>query len=469
MSKDINIKKTPALPIMLVDDDELTLHSYELLLLDSGYDNYISCSSAEAAFKILPNQDVALVILDLSMPGMGGMKMLEKLSEDYPQIPAAVVTANQEIETAVGCMKSGAFDFLVKPVEAQPLLNVINHAIEIRCLRYENMRLNDSMLSNKLKNPECFSRIISASPQMRSIFLYIESIAVTSQPVLITGETGVGKELIAGAVHQASGRKGKLVTLNVAGLDDMNFSDTLFGHKSGAYTDAKQKRHGLIEAAQDGTIFLDEIGDLKESSQVKLLRLIQQKEYYPLGSDDLVKSNARIITATNHDLNDLIADGNFRKDLYYRLKLHHIHVSPLRERPEDIEPLADYFMVEACRELEKEPPRIEPKFYELLKQYSFPGNVRELQAIIFESLTFARNGQVSLDIIKSLLNNSSSSNIFQAMSNDIVKTYIPMSTLEETESIMIDKAIEASDGNLSQAAKLLGVSRSTLYRKLNRK
>jgi transcriptional regulator with PAS, ATPase and Fis domain len=344
-------------------------------------------------------------------------------------------------------------------------MNVIRHALEIRNLKSENRMLHKTMITDQIENPEAYAKIITASRKMQVIFQYIDSIAITSQPVLITGETGVGKELIAEAVHLASKRKGKLVTLNVAGLDDATFSDTLFGHKPGAYTDAKQKRSGLIDSASDGTIFLDEIGDLKESSQVKLLRLIQEKEYYPLGSDAPAKSNVRIIAATNHNLKKMIEDGNFRRDLYYRLNLHHIHIPPLRERPEDIQLLADNLISEACFELKINCPKVTQEFFDSLKRYAFPGNVRELQAVIYESLTRAADGAISLDFIKSLQGGEKGG---RAGNKSIVDD-IPLATLEETEELMIDKALDVADGNLSQAAKALGVSRSTLYRKLNKK
>ena len=468
MKKNTDIKDNPALPILLIDDEVQTLRSYEIELRVAGYNNFISCISAEDGLKTLAEQGAAIIILDLALPGMDGMEMLKTLAKDFPGIPVVVVTAYNEIETAVECMKNGALDFLVKPVEKQHLMNAIDHARELKTLRRETAVEHQTTRARHLKNPENFAKIITSDPKMRSVFLYIQSVAVTSQPVLITGETGVGKELIAEAVHRASKRKGKLITLNVAGLDDTTFSDTLFGHKSGAYTDARQQRSGLIETAKDGTIFLDEIGDLKESSwQIKILRLIQEKEYYPLGGDNLIKTNARVITATNHDLRKLIASGDFRQDLYYRLKLHHIHVPPLRERQEDIKLLADKFIVDACSELEMAKPQISPEFYELLKEYSFPGNVRELQAIIYESLTLSTGGKISTDYIESLLRFEPGTKYLQTASANALHHDIPMTTLEETEAMLINKAMETHKGNLSQVAKSLGISRSTLYRKLN--
>lgn len=458
----------PVFPILLIDDEVQTLRSYEMQLLNSGLDNFVSVVTAEEGFEVLEKQDVAVVLLDLSMPGMGGEAMLRKLTREYPHIPVIVVTAYQEVELAVECMKNGAFDFLVKPVDSLRLMNVIRHALEIGGLRDENSMLRKSMIYNTLGEPSVFGAIRTESQLMKSLFLYIQSVAVTSQPVLITGETGVGKELMAEAVHKASGRKGKLVKLNVAGLDDTTFSDTLFGHKSGAFTDARQERSGLIETAVNGTIFLDEIGDLMIGSQIKLLRLIQEKEYFPLGADNPVTTNTRIVTATNHNLKELIEEGAFRQDLYYRLNLHHVHVPSLRERMEDLKVLVPAFVAEACEELRIKTPAIPKMFYELAEKYEFPGNIRELRAVVYETLTRPQPDNFSLAHIRHLLKESGKEESRESVMTLLREDTRRLTTLEESESMLIDKALKLSDGNLTKAAKSLGVSRSTLYRKMKK-
>ncbi len=314
-----NVKVYPTLPILVVDDDLYSLQVCELQLKGRGITNILCCQSGKEALTVLVSQRIALMILDLHMPEMSGEDVLAVVSRQYPEIPVIITTAIDEVRTVVRCMKAGAFDYIVKPVEATRLVTTVTRAIEFQELRQENARLKERFLDTNLKHPELFAPIITQNPHMFSIFRYIESIAVTSHPVLITGETGVGKELITRAIHQLSNRKGDFIAINVAGLDDTTFSDTLFGHKRGAFTGADRSRVGLIEKAANGTLFLDEIGDLAPTSQVKLLRLLQEREYYALGADVPSSTNARILVATNRDLLTLQETGTFREDLYYRL------------------------------------------------------------------------------------------------------------------------------------------------------
>jgi DNA-binding NtrC family response regulator len=302
---------------------------------------------------------------------------------------------------------------------------------------------------------------------MRSIFRYLEVIAPTKQPVLITGETGAGKELIAHALHSASKRGGSFVTVNVAGLDDIMFSDTLFGHSRGSFTGAERTRNGLIETAANGTLFLDEIGDLSIASQVKLLRLLQESEYYQLGSDRMITSTARIIVATNCDLEKSLARGAFRDDLYYRLCSHHIHLPSLRERKSDIPLLVDYFSREAAEEMSRPLPQPSADTIEALLQHKFPGNIRELKGMISNAVATSPPG--TLVIPKLMPSNVTVPKDLAGIDFSLLpQPSGRMPTLKEAEEHLIKEAIRVSAGNQRKAAFMLGISRQALNKRLLR-
>ena len=367
-------KKNPLLPILLVDDEKDFLFSAEFTLNSHGYDHIKTICDPRDVQPFLRTADVAVIVLDLTMPFINGQELLLKIIEKYPDIPVIVITALNEVETAVQTMKHGAFDYILKPVNETNMVSTIKRALEVNQIRDENTRLKKVLLSGSLEHPDAFNFIVSQNSKMFAIFQYIEAIAPTSLPVLITGETGTGKELIAHAVHQLSGVDGPFVAENVAGLDDQLFSDTLFGHSKGAFTGAENQRQGLVERANAGTLFLDEIGDLRIESQVKLLRLLQEHSYYALGSDVPKLTDARIIVATLRDLAEYVREDRFRKDLYYRLQAHHILLPPLRDRKDDIPLLVNYFIGKAAMELDKTPPSYPPELVTLLKTYHFRGN-----------------------------------------------------------------------------------------------
>ncbi len=303
--------------MLLVDDEEASLRSAGLTLEYAGIDNIIKLQDSRQVIPLLANQEVELILLDLNMPHISGEKNLEVITREFPGIPVIVITGINDLDLAVKCMRMGAADYIVKPVDPDLLVARVKRTVEILELAIENSALRNSFLSTELNNPEAFKGIVTRNPAMYAIFRYVEMVAETNRPVLITGETGVGKELIASCIHDLSGRPGEFVSINAAGLDDTLFTDTLFGHEKGAFTGAEQKRAGLIERARGGTLFLDEIGDLEIPSQIKLLRLLQEGEYYPLGSDTPKKDYTRIVVATLHDLQKLQQEGKFRKDLYY--------------------------------------------------------------------------------------------------------------------------------------------------------
>lgn len=319
---------SPSVPILIVDDEPAIIRSMTILLTANGLTNTLACSDSRDVLNILDEYSVSTILLDLTMPFTSGETLLTQITEIYPDIPVIVVTGRNDVDVAVRCMRSGAFDYLLKPVRSERLIMAVKRAVEVGELRNDYAMLKKKVLSQELEHPEIFSDILTVSPKMRAVFHYADTVAKSTKPVLIMGETGVGKELLARAIHKASGREGDFVAINVAGVDDEAFSDTLFGHLRGAYTGAENVRQGLIARAANGTIFLDEIGDLRTTSQVKLLRLLQEGEYFPLGSDTPSHSNASVILATNQDLAELVDQGLFRKDLYFRLQAHHILIPP---------------------------------------------------------------------------------------------------------------------------------------------
>jgi DNA-binding NtrC family response regulator len=368
-------------------------------------------------------------------------------------------------------MKTGAFDYMVKPVEKSRLISGVKRAIELRELRRENKLLRAHVLSDKLEHPEAFSEIITNSPILRSIFQYIEAISSSPQPVLITGETGVGKELVAKAIHQLSQRKGAFVPVNVAGVDDNVFADTLFGHRKGAFTGADQPRSGLVEQASGGTLFLDEIGDLSPASQVKLLRLLQDGEYFPLGSDVGKRSDARVVVATNQDIQALLESGKFRKDLYYRLCAHPIHILPLRERREDLPILVDHFLKKASETLGKKNPTPPSELLTLLSTYPFPGNVRELQSMILDAVSSHKSGKLSMDVFRSYIRQKQPSldmDSKQLLQGQNVPVCFAerLPTLKQAEQLLISEAMKRASGNQAIAAQMLGITRQALNKRL---
>jgi DNA-binding NtrC family response regulator len=304
---------------------------------------------------------------------------------------------------------------------------------------------------------------------MRAVFAYVEAVAKSPQPLLITGESGVGKELIARAAHSLSGCRGKLVTVNVAGLDDTVFADTLFGHLRGAYTGAEQPRRGMVEEAADGTLFLDEIGDLSIPSQVKLLRLLQEGEYFPLGSDLPKRLKARIIVATHQDLAGREAAGTFRRDLYYRLHTHQVHLPPLRERRSDIPLLLEHFLAEAARTLGKPQP-VPPKgLLPLLAGYSFPGNVRELKAMIYDAVSQQRERTLSLELFARVAERSrpeSGANAAPPQRHNPFAGFEELPTFGDAAAFLVLEAMERAGGNQTTAARLLGISQPALSKRL---
>ena len=464
----------PQYPVLLVDDESQFLLSAELILNANGINNVVTMDDSRDVLDALKEQEFSLVVLDINMPHISGLELLPQIVEKYPEIPVVIITALNDVENAVYCIKEGAFNYILKPVDNTRLVTTVRSAIDIRQIKSENIRLKKYLLEDELEYPEMFGHIVTRSSKMRSIFKYIEAIARTPLPILITGDTGVGKELIAKAIHDISQRTGELVPVNVAGVDDTLFSDTLFGHKKGAFTGADMERKGLIEQAQKGTIFLDEIGDLSIESQVKLLRLLQDGKYFPLGSDMAKLSDARVVCATHRDIEKMKESNQFRKDLYYRLQAHHIHIPSLKERKKDIPMLVDHFLDKASKELDKKRPTPPKELYTLLSNYSFPGNIREMEGIIFDAVSMHKSGVLSLDSFKEkVFQGNEKQNLTTPGSEDFHDERLIISddfpTLKEAEDIVINEALKRAKDNQTIAARMLGMSRRALNNRLQRK
>jgi DNA-binding NtrC family response regulator len=471
----MEIMKYPDMPVMLVDDELQFLQSASFSLRSGGIGNIALCQDSREVMDTLSRQPACVVVCDLLMPYKTGKEVLADIAARFPGLPVIMLTAVNEVETAVECIKLGAFDYLVKPVDKTRLITSVRNAIGFWEMKAENDRLRRFILSDSLKRPEAFADIVTASRCMQSLFGYVESVAQTSMPVLISGETGVGKEMIARAVHRAGGRRGEFVQVNVAGLDDTLFSDTLFGHERGAYTGADKRRTGLVAKAAGGTVFLDEIGDLSLESQVKLLRLLEERAYYPLGSDVSVLTDAKIVVATNRDLPSRMQSQAFRSDLFYRLQTHHVRIPPLRDRKEDIAVLADHFIESAAAELGKKHPTPPPELYILLSTYSYPGNVRELKSMVYDAVSRHQSGVMSLETFKEKMGPislgagtgpSAASGSLGFEASLMKLETIP--TIRCAEQLLVDEALKRSKGNQSIAAAMLGLTRSALNKRINK-
>jgi len=459
-----------ALPVVLVDDEPTVLLTSEMILRSAGIRPVKTVQDSRQLLPLLSQQEAAAVVLDLVMPFIPGTELLPEIIKQFPGLPVIVMTAALEVDTAVGCMKEGAFDYLVKPAENSRFVSSVKRALEVTQLRRQVGTLKHYLISDDLKHGDVFASFITVSRKMRSLFQYMEAIAASDEPVLISGETGVGKELLAEALHRFNGRAGKSVKVNIAGVDDTLFTDSLFGHKKGAYTGAESSREGLVAEAVGGTLFLDEIGDLKTASQIKLLRLLQEKRYYPLGSDVPKLSDVRVICATNRNLQKRMSKRHFRSDLYFRLAVHQIDVPPLTERKEDIPVLADHFVEKAAQSIDKKAPKAPPELYTLLAAYHFPGNVRELRAMIYDAVSRHQSGRVlsmkSFQKTIQALQVTSGTELNAKDQDDKFAGRFP--TLKEAERLHIQKALRMADGNQGVAATLLGISRPALNRRLAR-
>ena len=381
--------------ILIVEDEDKLRRILELQLIDSGFDA-VKAASAEEALPLIDRTD--LVLTDFKLPGMSGLEMLQLIKRQNTQIPVIVMTAFGTIENAVEAMKAGASDFLLKPFDLEHLTAVVNKALEIRNLREENRALREE-LGRKYQ----WDNIVGRSPAMQQIFASIMRVAPTRATVLLAGESGVGKDLIARAIHFHSPRKDRpFVKINCTALPENLMESELFGYEKGAFTGATTSKPGKFEQADTGTVMLDEIGDVPANIQVKLLRVLQEREFERLGSNKTLHIDVRVIAATNRDLRVALEEGTFREDLYYRLNVVPLEIPPLRERKEDIPYLAEHFVEKLAPEMGNQVTGITHAAMDKLMQYSWPGNVRELENVIERSLVMASGDKLDATISGSI-------------------------------------------------------------------
>jgi len=440
--------------VLVIEDEEKLRRVMELQLRTAGFD-VDQAGTAEEGINLADSAD--LVITDLRLPGMDGLQLLTVLRERGLQTPIIVMTAFGSIETAVEAMKAGAVDFLPKPFSLDHLMAVVSKALELRKLRDENRKLRE-----ELGHRYQFDNIVGRSPAMREIFDTVERVAPTRATVLLAGESGVGKDMIARAIHQHSPRKDHpFVKINCTALPENLMESELFGYEKGAFTGANVTKPGKFEQADTGTVFLDEIGDVPASVQVKLLRILQEREFERLGSNKTRHIDVRVLAATNVDLRAALEQGTFREDLYYRLNVMPISIPPLRERREDIPFLAEHFVHKLSKDLGSVATGISEEAIQKLMQYHWPGNVRELENVIERSMVLA--SQPILDASDIRIDTAPRAQRASANSEYALPDGM---TLDEYEQALIRDALKRANGNKSQAARMLGLTRNALRYRL---
>ena len=453
-----SIPKNPT-KILVVDDDQGLLLSIKATLLSAGLPEPALLSDSRKVMKLVRKQNFKLILLDLMMPHIGGLELLQQLKAQFPHIECIVVTAVDEAASAVQAMGYGAYDYLVKPLNSEKLIITVNRALERHNLRQELSLLQEKQSFRNLDHPEAFKDIVAEDDSMALVFRQVEAVAPTDYSVVLNGESGTGKEMIARTIHRLSDRNtAAFVAVNMAAVSMTIFEDEFFGHTKGAYTDASNGRIGFFEAAQDGTLFLDEITELDPSLQAKLLRVIEERELYRLGSTQVHDVDVRIIAATNRDIGEEIKANRFRADLFYRLNMYNIKVPPLRERRADILPLARHFVERHAKANQKRIQSLAPEVANRLVNYDFPGNVRELENMIASAVLLENTDTLTLDSVLDLKNAlprpKTAENAFL--------------TLDEMEKKHIMSVLEATHGNKARAADILGVNPTTVYRKLSK-
>ena len=442
---------------ILIADDELNIRrGLQFAFEDEDY-SVITAENGIEAWNAINKNIVDLVITDLRMPGMDGYELLRRISSTYPTLPVIVLTGHGTIETAVETMRDGAIDFFTKPVDLDKLLLVVKKTINASMLQEQNRKLTDEI--EKLRKQQEYSRIIGKSGKVTQMLQTINQVAPTKASVLVTGESGTGKELVATALHNLSNRKDKpFIKVHCASLSSTLLESELFGHEKGAFTGATSQKKGRFELADGGTIFLDEIGEIDMTTQVKILRVIQEREFERVGGEKTVSVDVRIIAATNRNLLEEVKKGNFREDLYYRLNVVHIEVPPLRERKEDIEMLSMDFLREFNKEDGRKIESISPAARKAIMAYSWPGNIRELKNTIESSVVMAKGNVIQLDDLPP--------QISQGEKDSTLSIDFPI-TMAEAEKEIILEAITFCGGNKTKASDMLGIGRKTLHRKLN--
>lgn len=447
--------------ILVVDDEKNYLVLLDALLSEEGYDVTVM-QDPEMALMYLKESEVDVVITDFKMPGINGQELLERIKEIHPQMPVIIMTAYGSVDGAVEAMKCGAFDYINKPFSNDDLLLSVSKAVKIADAYRKNKLLVESMEEN-----HSIKKIIGVSPVIKELHLLIKKVAVTNANILITGESGTGKELVAKAIHYSSKRKDQpFVAINCTALNPGVLESELFGHEKGSFTGAIAQKRGKFELAHGGTIFLDEIGEFPLELQPKLLRVIQEHAFERVGGLKTLKSDFRVIAATNKDLKKEVEQGRFREDLYYRLNVVNIELPPLRERPEDIPLLAGHFLKKYSRENNKDIKGFTPEAMQLLTAYNWPGNVRQLENIIESAVVLAQSDMIGVADLPAELKDESRQ--FKS-AVDMLPDNINLSeSLEKIEAALIKRALVKSNFVQVKAAKMLGISKSLLQYKMKK-
>lgn len=447
-------------PILLVDDDTGLLTSMHAVIVSAGFPEPALLSDGRAALDLIAAHRFKLVLLDLMMPDIDGMELLKSVKSRYPQIECIVFTAVDDVETAIEAIRHGAYDYLVKGQNNEKLVITISHALERYSLRQERNLLAQDRSFADLRHPEVFESLVTRDTAMATVFCQVEAVAPTDYNVVISGKSGTGKEMLAKVVHRLSNRaKAPFVAVNMAAFSGSLFEHEFFGHTRGAYTNAVDDQKGFLEEAQGGTLFLDEITELDLALQGKLLRVIEEKELYRLGSTRLRSVDVRFIAATNRSIPAEIEAGRFRADLFYRLNTCSIRLPSLRERPGDVLLLARYFLRMHAAQNAKSIRDLTPEAARRLEAYDFPGNVRELQNIIASAVlveTGDHLGPASLNLPE------------PANPSDEEPRTERLLTLQEIEAQHIRRVLDATGGDRAAAAQILGINLSTVYRKVKR-
>lgn len=437
--------------ILVVDDEEIVRQSLLAWFKEDGYE-VDTAENADAALRLFEKNKYSLILLDIKMPGMSGMDLLVKLKEYDPDAIIILITAYASVSSAVKALKSGAYDYITKPIDPDELSHIVEKALYQKNLENENVKLKESI--DEISKPD---NLIGESHQMKEIYSLINTVAQTDTTVLILGESGTGKELVAKAIHLNSKRKYfPLVTVNCGALPESLLESELFGHEKGAFTGAHYRRKGKFEMANGGTIFLDEIGTISNKVQVELLRVIETKQFTRVGGSETISSDFRVIAATNENLDELVKEGVFREDLYYRLNVFTIHIPPLRERIEDIPLLANYFLKKFTTSMNKKITGISDEAMSFMLKYKWPGNVRELENAIERAVVVCRTDKIQLEDLPFRISNNS------------LYSEVEDKSLSEVEKRHIALVLKENNWNISKSAEDLKIDRVTLYNKIKK-
>ena len=449
---------------ILVVDDELDMLALLKRSLAPDLDCHVdTASSADTALEMIESASYDLILVDIKMPGMSGLKLLEIMKRKRPELTAVMMTAYGHIDMAVEAMKFGAYDFITKPFEHETLIIRLQKALERSRLLRENLRLQQQCMGG-----DTFQNLVGKSPKMQRVYETIQMVSKTDLTVLITGESGTGKDIAARAVHALSDRcKQPFVAVNCPTVPENILESELFGYRKGAFTHATQDRKGMFQTAQTGTIFLDEIGDINPTIQTKLLRVLQEKEIKPLGDSRTIKVDVRIVASTNQHLEEKIRRGEFREDFFYRLNVLPIKMPALREHPEDIPLIASHLLEKHCRKLKKPLRKLSPELINIFRTMHWEGNVREMENLIMQGILFSSSDEIKLqeiDIDGVIQPASMVTHSYRELSYKEAKE----KTLKDFNDAYIGSILKESDGNVTQAAKRCGMERQTLQQIMRR-